>query len=99
MINSITAEIDFSNENIYKLNNLIKGKEVKMHPNYYNKICGTTGLIIFFIKDVLDYCGILTDSKKTPYRIYTNCLHVFEALNKKKTKIKQISKDLNIDIF
>jgi hypothetical protein len=32
----------------------------KINPNNFSKICGTTGLFVFFIKDAIDYIGLGT---------------------------------------
>ena len=48
----------------------------KINPNYFSKICGTTGLLIFLIKDTLEYCGVIINDKKTqPARILDNLLY------------------------
>ena len=53
------SEFDFTNENIYKLKKLTKGYEEKLKPTNYEKICETTTLFTFIIKDALEYCGII----------------------------------------
>ena len=59
------SEFDFTNQNIYKLKKLIYGNEYKLKPLHYEKINKTTGLIVFVIKDSLEYCGIFQNNKKT----------------------------------
>ena len=47
----------------------------KILPNFYSKICSTTGLLIFIIKEALEYCGVIQNEKKTqPSRILDNLL-------------------------
>ena len=56
-------ELDFSNENMLSLNNLCEGKTNKLTLVYYSKLCPTTGLFVFVVKDALEYIGILEDKK------------------------------------
>ena len=58
------SEFDFTNENIYKLKKLTKGCEEKLKPTNYEKICETTTLFTFIIKDALEYCGIIYNKEK-----------------------------------
>lgn len=69
-------KFNFDNKNIFKLKELAKDKSEKLKPGYFSKICGTTGLFIFLIKDALEYCGVILSTKKytfvmlTIFRIY-----------------------------
>ena len=48
----------------------------KIIPNYFSRICGTTGLLVFIVKDALEYCGVIINDKKTqPSRIIDNLLY------------------------
>ena len=58
------SEFNFTNENIYKLKKLTKGYEEKLKPTNYEKICETTTLFTFIIKDALEYCGIIYNKEK-----------------------------------
>ena len=55
---------DFSIKNIYEIKNIINGNEEKIKPTFFSKYCGTTGLVIFLIKDTLEYLGIIHNPKK-----------------------------------
>ena len=55
--------IDIEGDNLYKLYKLVENDLDKVYPTYYSKICGTTGLFCFFIKDILDFVGISNDEK------------------------------------
>ncbi len=56
----------------------------KISPAYFSKICGTTGLILFLLKDVMEYSGITIVDKKTPIqRIYNNYNYLLDILNSK----------------
>ena len=74
---------DFSKEKIYKIKNIIKGNEDKLKPKYYSKICATTGLVIFLVKDILEYLGLNTNNKSNTAAIWAN----LEFLEKMKSKI------------
>ena len=54
-INNIT----FEHKKIFFLNKLLLNMKTKILPNYFSKICGTTGLLLFLIKDALEYCGVI----------------------------------------
>ena len=58
------SEFDFTSQNIYKLKKLLNGNEDKLKPLNYENICKTTGLVIFIIKDSLEYCGLIRNEKK-----------------------------------
>ena len=45
---------------------MIQNKEKLITPNYYSKTCATTGLIIFILKDILEYVGLISDKKTLP---------------------------------
>ena len=49
----------------------MKNKERNFSPSYYSSKCVTTGLLIFLLKDVLEYAGILKDKKNNPYLVYS----------------------------
>ena len=66
-------DITFEHKKIFLLNKLLVGMKKKINPNYFSKICGTTGLLIFLIKETLEYCGVIINDKKTqPARILDN---------------------------
>ena len=69
-INNSIKKFDFSDENIYKSLKIIGHREKKITPTFYSKTCGTTGLIIFLIKDTMEYAGLIVDKKTLPARLY-----------------------------
>lgn len=76
------SEFDFTNENIYKLKKLTKGYEEKLKPTNYEKICETTTLFTFIIKDALEYCGIIYNKEKNNPSITISYLEfIREKLN------------------
>jgi hypothetical protein len=69
-------DISFEHKKIYLVNKLLYKMKSKINANYFSKICGTTGLLIFVIRDVLEYCGVIINEKKTqPARILDNLLY------------------------
>ena len=58
---------DFSMENLYIINRLLTDQS-KFTPNYYTKLCGTSGLFVFFLKDILEWAGIICEKKANPYK-------------------------------
>lgn len=60
----------------------MNGHIQKITPAYFSKICGTTGLFVFFIKDILDYFGISND-KKTKPKAYWTYKDLIELLDKR----------------
>jgi len=55
---------EFTTKNIFEVKKIIYGKEDQLKPASFCKICYTTGLIVFLIKDTLEYCGIILSLKK-----------------------------------
>lgn len=90
MITNSLKNMDLSNENIYQIVKLVGNNTTKINPNYFSRICGTTGLIVFFIKDVIDYLGLSSDKKAQPNRIYKTFSGLIEELNVKKEKLSRL---------
>ena len=68
--------VDFDKKKIVLINKILVGMKKIINPNYFPKICGTTGLLIFLIKDALEYCGVIINEKKTqPARILDNLMY------------------------
>jgi hypothetical protein len=81
--NSI-KNFDFSAKNLYEVKKLVSGHEDKIKPSAVSKICQTTGLIIFMIKDTLEYVGIIDSKKSVP----ALKLKVLEYIGELQTKIE-----------
>jgi len=90
VIQNLVKNIDFSNENIYRISKMIGNNVSKINPNYFSKICGTTGLFIFFIKDALEYSGIIVDKKTSINRLFKNYNYTLDVLHAKFARIKII---------
>jgi hypothetical protein len=66
-------ECDYSHKAILLIEKMVKGKKEDIIPSNYTKICSSTGLLIFLIRELMEYCGIIIDPKKTQIsRIYNN---------------------------
>ena len=75
-------DITFEHKKIFLLNKLLVGMKKKINPNYFSKICGTTGLLIFLIKETLEYCGVIINDKKTqPARIIDNLMYYKNSID------------------
>ena len=88
---------DFSIKNIYEINKLVYGYKDKIKPNIYSKICGTTGLIIFMIKDSLEYMGVLHSTKKNIPSLVIKYLEFIEEIQNKIEKYMKFNKSFNND--
>ena len=88
MINNKKMVVD--GNNLYKIYNLVKGNLNKILPNYYSNICGTTGLFVFIIKDILEFLGISQKTKKinNAYWTYSD---IIETINERINYLKNYS--------
>lgn len=84
----------FDDRNVYLISKLLVNKKTKMIPSHYSKICSSTGLIMFLIKDSLEYCGILFSEKKTPHNRVINTLLYEKGLLEKIKSIKEFLEKL-----
>jgi hypothetical protein len=73
-------DLTLTYENAYKIIHLIGDNISKITPAYFSKVCGTTGLFVFLIKDVLDYFGISGESgfSTKTYWTYKGIVRVIE---------------------
>lgn len=84
-------KIFIDGENIYKIYKLTENNIDKINPAYYSKICGTTGLFVFFIKDILDFIGFSNDKniQKNAYWSYSEIINLLDS------KINNLNKYIN----
>ena len=69
-----------------------------INPSYMGKLCGTTGLISFVIKDALEYSGIIEDKKTPPLRIKKNYEYqkeIIDNIEKYISIVKKIEENNN----
>ena len=85
---------NFDDRNVYFLNKLIVKQKAKMIPSYYSKICSSTGLVMFLIKDSLEYCGVMFSEKRTPHNRLVNNLIYEKGLLERIRRIKEFVKKL-----
>ena len=88
MINK--KKIEINKNNLYKIYKLVKGNLDKIAPNYFSNICGTTGLFVFIIKDILEFLGISQKIKKKENAYWTYS-DIIEAINDKSNYFKNIN--------
>jgi hypothetical protein len=81
-----SSKLDLSPENCFKVLKLLGNFTSKLTANHFTKICGTTGLFIFVLKDILEYAGIIMEKKSSPPRLYAlahyACEHYGKAILK-----------------
>ena len=82
LIKNSKNDLVLTSENIYKILHIIKGNLNKVTPSYFSSICGTTGLFVFYIKDILDFLGISHD-KKLRVRAYWTYKDLIDLLDKR----------------
>ena len=85
MINK--KKIEVNGNNLYQIYNLVKGNFNKIVPNYFSSICGTTGLFVFIIKDVLEFLGFSQKIKKKE-NAYWTYMDIIDAINEKINLLK-----------
>ena len=83
-------ERNYDNKTIYKVEKILNGKKDNIIiPSYFSKSCPSTGLIIFLIKELLEYCGIIISNKKTQLcRVYNNYKY-YQAIENKLSEFNQ----------
>jgi len=75
---------DFSQNNLSKVCKLLEHNLKVLNPSYFSNKCVTTGLMIFILKDALEYSGMINDFKS-----YSNLL-----LSLNRFKYSLLKKDL-----
>jgi hypothetical protein len=98
-VNEIAKKFDFSEKNIIKIKKICKDKNIdNINPSYMGKLCGTTGLLSFVIKDALEYSGIIEDKKTPPLRIKKNYEYqkeIIDNIEKYISIVKKIEENNN----
>lgn len=82
-------KINIDGNNLYKIYKLANKNLKKIYPSYFSKICGTTGLFTFFIKDILDFVGISND-EKIQKKAYWTYKKIIDSLESKINYIKNL---------
>ena len=86
-----SVNLESNNELIYKIYSISYSHLQKLKPNYYQNICKTTGIIVFIIKDILDYLGISKDRNVSSSKIYKLLNARIEMQNRFLTKLNSIT--------
>jgi len=60
--------LDFSDEAVGLLYKLIRGQKHKLSPNFFENICPVTGLLMFLIKEITEFLGIVEDKADPPQK-------------------------------
>ena len=83
LMNNIEAEkILLNGENLYKIYKLTENNITKFCSGYFSKLCGTTGLFIFYIKDILDFLG-LSNVKNFQNNLYCSLNEIISYIDSK----------------
>ena len=83
-------ELDTSLPNLFNISRLLRNNQHKLNPNYFSDICGTTGLITFFLKDALEFLGSISNKNTCQVKILKNAAMLIEFLNEKIENQKKI---------
>jgi len=92
LINNSVKNFDYSEENLYKILKIIGNREKRITPTYYSKTCGTTGLIIFLIKDSMEYASVIIDKKTIPARTYKLYNYIITTVKQKLDRLDEFEK-------
>ena len=79
----IKNKIDVSEDNLYKLYELVKNKLNIILPSYFNRVCRTTVLMTFYIKDILNYLGISNNKENIGQNGYWTYSYIINSIDKK----------------
>jgi hypothetical protein len=86
---------DFSAETLFKINKNYNDYIMKMNPSYFSKICTTTSLFSFLLKDAFEYSGLIFIEKKSQLSIvYNKYLYFIETFEIKLTQLNKIKDKL-----
>ena len=96
-ISSSIKKFDFSIENVYKIYRISFNKDKKLSTSSFTKLCPTTGIMNFLIRETLEYIGIFINLKNQPTpskfaRLYNS---IIEGNTQRIEKIKYFEKILH----
>ena len=81
--------INIEGDNLYKIYKLAENNLHKIYPNHFSTICGTTGLFVFLIKDILDFVGISND-QKIQNKAYWTYVKIIDSIDNKINHINKL---------
>ena len=70
-----SKSFDFSKNSIYLINKILVGIKPNFTTAHFSKVNGTTGLLMFIIRDALEYAGIIVTKRTPKSRIYNNLVY------------------------
>ena len=79
----INNKIDISEDNLYKLYELVKNKLHIILPSYFSKISNITALITFSLKDILNFLGFSIDKEDIKHNGYWTYCQIIDSISKK----------------
>ena len=83
LINNIKEnKLILTNAILYRIYKLYENNSSKLCSAYYSKLCGTTSLFIFYIKDILDFLGF-SNEKKSQKNVYYIFFEIIKYLDYK----------------
>jgi hypothetical protein len=82
--------LNLSCENLMKIQKLVGNNPGRITPQYFSKLCGTTGLIAFLLKDAFEYAGITVDKKTPAFNLYRFENYQQIELTQKLEKLKNL---------
>lgn len=95
-IKSIISKIDLSLENLEKINDILTSyKTYSIDPVFFAKVCRTSGILAFFIKDILIFCGIDYDKIITEKNRVVSDINQVKQIKIKTEKIVRKVTELN----
>jgi hypothetical protein len=71
--------LDFTDENIDRLEKLAQGNRNKIDPAYFNQFNAMASFLMFALKDAAEFAGLLPE-KRQPWRHYARLVHRREKL-------------------
>ena len=89
-INGLIKEINLTDENLNVISDICKDKKDKLVPKYYNSLCATTALFFLVIKEILEYCGILSGKKTSLHYKYKRLVSNVKNFKKKEEIINKM---------
>ena len=80
--------------NLYKIYKLFEQNDSKLSSEYFSKLCGTTSLFIFYIRDILDLLGFSNEikyQKNSYYSFFENIKYLDNNIKKLNSFCSKIS--------
>jgi hypothetical protein len=76
------------------INRLLRNNQHKLNANYFSDICGTTGLITFFLKDALEFLGAISNKNFCQIKIIKNNTMLIEYIDGKLDRLNKILNEI-----